>query len=125
VVEEGSVSAWSIRVGDCLTDTFADGYSEFSNANLVPCDQPHAFEAYHCEDLSGDTFSSALDAQADDICYYAFEDFIGANFDDTYLTYNVFLPTQKSWEGNNDREVTCIVGFEDGSDITGTLRNSG
>jgi hypothetical protein len=125
VVEEGSVSAWSIQVGDCLTDTFGGDNVEFSYANVIPCDQPHAFEAYHGDVLSGDTFPTDINTTVDDICYYAFADFIGITVEETYLTYSSLLPTQVSWENDDDREVTCIVGMEDGSEITGTLRNSG
>lgn len=125
VVEEGYVSAWSIRVGDCLTDTFANDSGEFSDANAVPCNEPHVFEAYHSENISGDTFPSDLGTVADDICYYAFADFVGIKLEETNLTYNALIPTQESWENRDDREVTCIAGMEDGSSITGTLRNAG
>ena len=126
VIEEGYVSAWEIKVGDCLTDTFDSASStEFSSANAVPCDQPHVFEAYHSEDITGDTFPTDLDTIADDICYYAFVDFVGISVEQTYLTYSSLQPTQESWEGKFDREITCVVSMIDSSDITGTLRNSG
>lgn len=126
VIEEGYVSAWAIKVGDCLTDTFESASStEFSSANAVPCDQPHVFEAYHSEDITGDSFPTDLDTIADDICYFAFVDFVGISVEETYLTYSSLQPTQESWVGKIDREITCVVSMSDSSDITGTLRNSG
>lgn len=125
VIEEGSISAWAIQVGDCLTDTFESGNNEFSDANAIPCDQPHAFEAYHGEYLSGDTFPADLGTTGDDICYYAFADYVGITVEETNLTFYSLIPTKESWEGKSDREITCIAGMDDGSDFTGSLRNLG
>ena len=124
VVDSGSVSAFEIKVGDCLTDTFGAGDSTFSETNAVPCNEPHAFEAYHSEYLSGDNFPADINTLADDICYYAFPDFVGVTVEETDLSYSSLLPTQNSWDQKSDREVTCLVGMYDGSEVTGTLRNS-
>ena len=123
VIEEGSVSVWEIRVGDCLTDTFESDSNEFSSANAIPCDQPHAFEAYHRDYFSGDTFPTDVGSAADDICYYAFVDYFGMPVEETNLTFYFLFPTKESWESRSDREITCITGMDDGSYLTGKLRN--
>jgi hypothetical protein len=123
VVEEGTVSAFEIRIGDCLTD-MVGSQEMFSEVNAVPCDQPHAFEAYHNEDVSGDSFPTDLDNVADEICNINFENYVGSPVDTTNLTFSYFIPTKESWENANDRQVTCLVEMDDGSDVTGSLRNS-
>jgi hypothetical protein len=123
VVEEGTLSAFEIRIGDCLTDSIALE-NEFSEVNAVPCDQPHAFEAYHNEDVSGDSFPTDLDSLAEEICNSNFEDYVGSAVNATNLTFTYFVPTKESWENANDRAVTCLVEMDDGSDVTGSLRNS-
>ena len=123
IVGSGTVSAFEIQVGDCLTDTI-DGSGFFSEADAVPCDQAHMYEAFHNEDLPGDTFPSDMETEAHDVCDSAFPSFVGASVENTDLTYMFVFPTQESWDSKGDRQVTCLVGMGDGSDIYGTLRNS-
>ena len=118
-----TVSAFEVKIGDCLVDTFADEES-FQDVNAVPRSQPHAFEAYHSEDVSGDTFPTNLGKLSDEICYVAFEGYVGVSIEETVLTFMSLIPTRESWEKGSDREVTCLVAMSDGSDMIGALRNS-
>ena len=64
IVGEGSIDAFSMRVGDCFNDI--DSFDEVSSVPGVPCSEPHDNETYAVFDVSieeypgDDRFAQAL-----------------------------------------------------------------
>ena len=123
VVDSGTVSAFEMRVGDCFNDSFDGGITSFSEANAVPCDQSHAWEAYYSSDLDDGNFPTDLSAQANMLCELTLAGLINGIVDESPYTFVSVYPTQNSWENGNDREVVCLVGMYDGTNSMGRLFN--
>jgi hypothetical protein len=122
VTEAGQADVFTIAVGDCFNDVDAE---EISEVPVVPCDQPHDYEAYSAFDLTGDTFpgDDVVTQQAGDGCTPAFAEFNGLGYDDSSLYLGYLLPTEDSWTGQNDREVLCYI-YEENVQTTGTLQGA-
>jgi hypothetical protein len=122
VVDPGTVSAFEIQEGDCLTDSFLDSNDSFTEVNAVPCDEPHAYEAYFSTDLEGETYPSDVSLQAGILCELTLAGLIDGIVEDSAYTFVTTMPSQASWESSRDRQVMCLVGMRDGSDKMGRIR---
>lgn len=116
--QEG-VSVLELKQGDCTSQL---GETEIMEVDLFPCDEAHAAEVYHAYDLPDGDFPGAdeVDTQAVEACKTEFETFVGLAYDDSALDVNYLVPTQDSWEGDDDRTVLCFV-YDPAADTTGTL----
>lgn len=119
IIDAGQADVFSIKVGDCLNE--ADGET-VSAVPVVPCGEPHDEEAYFEYTFSGDVFpgADAVSEQADEACYGAFAGFVGLAYEESALDYFPYIPTEESWNGLNDRVVTCMV-YDPAAQSTGTL----
>jgi hypothetical protein len=117
-----SADVFSMAVGDCTNDDESAG-TEVSTVAVVPCSEPHDNEAYLSADLTGDEYpgDEEVAAQADTICYDAFADFVGLDYDSSRLAYFPYTPTQESWDGADDREVLCMVYDASYAKLTGSV----
>ncbi|MHC3000127.1 septum formation family protein [Microbacterium sp. HJ5] len=122
IAESGQLDVFTITVGDCLADA-PEG--EVSEVAAVPCGEPHAFEAYHDFQLTGDEFPGAdvVDEQAWTTCEEAFTEFVGLTYDESVLLATYYTPTEESWNSLDDRTVTCLIGEESG-ETTGSLADA-
>ncbi|KQO11876.1 hypothetical protein ASF06_04460 [Agreia sp. Leaf244] len=122
VTEAGQADVFTVAVGDCFNDVSSE---EISEVPVVPCDQPHDFEAYSAFDLAGDDFpgDDAVTQQAGDGCTPAFAEFNGVGYDDSTLYLGYLLPTEDSWTEQGDREVLCYI-YEENVKTTGTLQGA-
>lgn len=127
-VDSTTVSAQDLKVGDCFTEmgteTSSDG-GVVNTVDVVNCSQPHLYEVYEEGDLSADSLPTgdALDQQTGDICYDAFETYVGTPLDSSSLTATALTPTSVSWT-LGDRTVSCVVMSQNGSDLTGSAKDS-
>lgn len=119
-------NVFDIKVGDCITDTDADG--QVQSVPTVACSQPHSYEVFHEFELTGSKFPGddgiLPDVQRE--CYgKPFEEFIGRPYDKSSLEVMYLSPTQMSWDGG-DRLVSCMVyeGDGTGNPTTGSLEGS-
>ncbi len=148
-----TVSAMDFQVGDCLiygdnsvpasptaaTDSATSAPSAsasggtggtVASGSLVDCSAPHLYEVYAEGAISADAFPSdeLMEQYIADICYDAFETYVGISYDDAYSqnTYAVtaLRPTQSTWE-QGDRAVSCVLASADGSELTGSARGAG
>lgn len=121
IEEEGDLSAFSLAEGDCITDLDSLG-TTVSDVPVVPCDQEHEAEIYHLFDLpDGDFPAETLDADAQEGCTAAFEDYFGEPYEESALSITYLTPSAESWE-QDDQEVVCIAltpadGATDGSEV--------
>jgi hypothetical protein len=122
VTEAGQADVFTVAVGDCFNDGNAE---EISAVPVVPCDQPHDFEAYSAFDIAGDAFpgDDAVRQQAEEGCSPAFAAFNGLGYDESALYLGYLLPTNESWTGQDDREVLCYI-YEENVQTTGTLQGA-
>lgn len=122
IVESSDASVFSLRVGDCLSDT-AD--EEVTSVPTVPCAEPHDNEAYATTQLPDGDYpgEDAVATAGDTYCYEQFPTFVGMAYEESALEYSTMLPTQVSWEQGDDREVLCLVYSPEGQ-TTGTLKGA-
>lgn len=129
IVSEGSVDAFTIRVGDCFNDTgsisTADG-GEVSSLPAVPCSEPHDNEVYAVFDLSVSEFpeGDAMSEMAFDACRNRFQSFVGVDYESSALDILTLYPTRESWDLQGDREVVCAVFEMNAKKLTGSARNT-
>jgi hypothetical protein len=122
VAEE--VDVYKLEVGDCLGDVPEEG--EFSTVPTVPCSEPHSEEVYAAltlPDEDGDFPGiETTEAQADELCFAEFADFVGISYEESVLDFTYFYPTEETWR-DGDRLVTCTI-YDPGKEVTGSLRGA-
>ncbi|WP_180272036.1 septum formation family protein [Actinomyces ruminis] len=100
-----------------------------SSVNLVDCAAPHLYEVYAEGAIAADAFPDGglMEQYVADICYDAFENYVGTSYDDAYAQgrYAVtsLRPTQRTWE-QGDRRVSCLLTSVDGGELTGSARGA-
>ncbi|MEU4453397.1 septum formation family protein [Nocardioides sp. NPDC023903] len=113
-----------LRVGDCFDDDNPVGEPVFLyTIDVVPCSEPHQWEAYHHFNLAdgpwpGDNEVAWL---ADPWCRTAFHGFIGEREGPSDLRMDFYVPSEVTWQ-SGDRHVVCYLGT--GSPTTDSLRGS-
>ncbi|MBK8445607.1 MAG: septum formation family protein [Micropruina sp.] len=119
VTAEASIDAFQVTVGDC-TGAMKEG--DVSSLKVIPCDQPHYFEAYARTDLEDGDFpgEDELTKHANTFCSEQFKTFIGLSTKDSAYDMFYLYPVKESW-ATGDREVLCFVGSTSGK-VTGTLK---
>jgi hypothetical protein len=115
-----AVDPMDIKVGDCTAD-IAEG--EVAESIVLPCAEPHYWEAYAAAELTGDDFPEDAQDQAGALCVDQFADFIGVPYEESTYELTYLHPTAETW-AIGDREVLCLVG-PDGETTTGSLKGVG
>ncbi|WP_225755536.1 septum formation family protein [Actinotalea sp. Marseille-Q4924] len=125
ITEAADADAFSVRVGDCLTllGSEAEGAAEVDSLPTVPCTEPHDSEVYLAEQITDAEYpgEEAAGVMADELCYGAFEGFVGMAYEESALDFTTLFPTQQSWDDMEDREILCIVVDGEGG-VTGSLK---
>ena len=125
VASEGSVDAFSVKLGDCLNEPIPAGTAlqEVEEVAAAPCGQPHDGEVYAVFDLPDGDFpgDDAVGKAGEERCVADFEGFIGMPYDDSALEFFTYQPTEASWETQDDREIVCVV-VDPNVKTTGTLK---
>jgi hypothetical protein len=112
VVSAGSWSVFDLRPGDCI--------SEFSSEDMVPlapCDEPHGQEVYSVITSTEMSYpgSEALAARADQQCLADLGDLVTQVPEGIPFSY--LLPTETTWQKNNDRAIVCVLIFPGGQAV--------
>ncbi|OMH27731.1 hypothetical protein BKD30_03610 [Tersicoccus phoenicis] len=123
VTETARTSAFALEVGDCTGPI--DPANNIETVDVIPCDRSHAFEVYAAHTMAEPTFPGMEEAGtvAERECRTAFADFVGVPNDQSTYTMLYLYPTQRSWRGQTDRQVLCLVGRESGG-VTGSLKGA-
>ncbi len=110
--------AGTTKVGACLLEPA----EQDSVSTLVDCARPHAAEVYLADDLDARPWPGydRVDELADDLCFAAFEDYVGESYDSSDYDYGYFLPDQKEWLDGAHR-VVCVVLSPDGAGVRGSV----
>ena len=124
-------SVFSLREGDCLNDASdstadSDDNEEVESVRKIDCAQPHRYETYHIHRMTEDKrpAEAAIELLADVVCENKFYAFVGRDYDDSELAFNVFWPSKRSWASQQDRDIVCMVQSMDGSLLVGSMRDS-
>ena len=125
IVEEGSIDAFQMRVGDCFNDgdAFTEENPEVNSVPGVPCSSPHDNEVYAVFDVNSPTFpGDEMERMAFESCKERFQSFVGRDYDSSALDIATLYPTSESWNGHNDREVICAVYDVAATKLTGSVQ---
>jgi hypothetical protein len=128
ITEGGDVGVFALEQGDCFVTPPSGNLNE---VDAVPCDEPHSSEVIGLFDLEGDEDApfpgdAEIQTQSNDTCGGdLYEEYVGAPFDPARHTVQFITPTQQTWDQVDDREVICVVGNPDGSDLTESVEGSG
>lgn len=128
VTEPGDVSVYELLTGDCLSppDEVQAGIEE---VEVVPCADPHTQEVFATVDYElpedNDDFpgDDEIDAFAQGACLDPFTDYVGVDYIDSSLFITYLLPTVRSWNEENDREIVCIAQTT-GEELQGSIEGS-
>ncbi len=127
----GDLVAFSVlAVGDCIADPYdnveqdANGDSWIAGVTIVDCASAHYGEVYSVSVMQATSYvQEAIYSEADDLCYFAYEDYVGVDYADSEFYYEAYSPSPAGWR-MGDRETTCVAtSFE--SDTVGSLQGSG
>jgi hypothetical protein len=117
------VDIYDLEVGDCFSE-IEDTEEMFSSVESVPCSKPHSEEVFVAETLPDGDFPGmdAIDAQAEELCFTGFEEFVGLPFEESVLTLGFIIPSEDSWR-YGDRLVLCTI-YDPAGDVIGSLRGA-
>ena len=122
VTEESNIDIFSLKVGDCMP---ADAMSntEQTDADVIPCAEPHGYEVYHEFELADGEFpgSDVIQTEVEAQCLPAFDEFVGLAFAESTLDITWYEPTESSWTQGDDRLVQCLI-YDPAGDVEGTLQ---
>jgi hypothetical protein len=115
------VDVFDLEVGDCFAE-IEDTEEMLSTIETVPCSLPHSEEVFAAETLPDEDFpgEDAVNAQADELCFTGFEEFVGLPFEESVLSLAIFVPSEESWR-MGDRLVLCTI-YDPRGDVSGSLR---
>lgn len=127
-----SISVFDVKPGECFAGQ-SKVKAELSSLSMVPCTSPHTQESYavvkYRPNQSGTTTAAptggaypggtALETYAKGACAQRFAGYVGVDYLDSTLYYTYLLPSARSWEQDDDRNVLCFV-----TTTGGTLKTS-
>lgn len=125
VTEGSNIDIFSLKIGDCMPATNTSG--EITDADVVPCAEPHADEVFFEFDLpdgdlpSDDEITAEVEAQ----CVPAFSEFVGIDYHDSVLDFWWLTPTEDTWTQADDRLVQCVIYEPDPADPEASLEVTG
>lgn len=112
-------SVFDVKPGQCFVAP-KTVKAELSQLTRVPCDKPHSQEAYavvryqpnkESSSASSGAFpgSDVLSAFAQGACAQRFASYVGIDYRDSKLFFTYLLPSARSWESDDDRNVLCFI----------------
>ncbi|PRA79949.1 septum formation family protein [Microbacterium sp. MYb66] len=109
------------ETGDCRNE----GSSGLpSDAEVVPCTEPHDEEVFHTITLTGSTFSQEMvDSAITECVGDPFTAFVGVSKAESSLDVYPFTPTSETWDQAGGRVVSCVL-FDPAGPVEGSLEGS-
>lgn len=121
----GEPEANALKAGDCIEGEISGAVGE---DNTVSCDDAHTAEVFATFDLEGDDFPGTDQVLADaaEGCQgQRFEDYVGVSYDVSESVASPLVPSEDSWNNNDDRTVICLAVSADGSETEGSVEGAG
>jgi hypothetical protein len=124
------VSVFSVEPGECFVSP-GQVHAQLTTLDRTPCTRPHNQEAYAkvaytaadgstASAYPGDTLLSQF---AQGACAQRFGGYVGVDYLDSSLFFTYLLPSPRSWENADDRNVICFVTTTGGS-LTSSVKGS-
>jgi hypothetical protein len=113
---EGNLDdAASTTVGTCLHK---------HPSRVVDCSSSHEQEVFSVPALQDGPWpgEEEVDSEADDLCYYHFEKYVGISYDDSDFDYTFYAPSEQEW-ARGRHEVVCVV-TPFGNHLRGSVKGS-
>ncbi len=111
ITSTGQLDVFDLEIGDCIVfDDMPD--STVEDLTVTPCDEPHQSEVYalvEVDDLDAYPGERELSNRAELECVSRFEDYVGIEFAESTLFSTYLIPTVRSWQEAEDREIVCLV----------------
>jgi hypothetical protein len=127
-----SESVFDISPGQCFNAP-KSVKAELSNLTKVSCTTAHTQESYAVVGYPSAGSGSvapgaypggdALDKFAKGVCAQHFTKYVGVDYLDSSLFFTYLLPSARSWEQNDDRNVLCFV-TTTGGKLTASVKGS-
>ena len=97
-----------VKVGDCSNSNLSQTAEKL---DLVPCDKPHALEAYSIVASTATTYpgADALQKFADQTCIDKFFGYVGVEVSQSILYYTTVYPSVTSWNNKSYRSIVCFI----------------
>lgn len=116
-----------LEVGVCYDPIVDPDDGSLLAAIILPCAEPHIAEVFGVAALAGAPTApypgiDDIEAEAEDLCDAAFEEYVGIDFDRSRLGYIYYTPTEGTWAAG-DREVLCVID-DDGDAMTGSVKGT-
>ncbi len=119
-------NVFSLEVGQCFEDSINLTATEVQNVNITDCKNPHLNEVYEVTELPAGNYPLlSIERTVAEICYDAFELYVGEIYEYSIYEIGAIWPTKESWEKANDREITCYLYDMQEKLKLGTAANSG
>lgn len=114
-----------LQVGDCVDLPGRDDGTETDEVPLRDCDEDHDAEVFARVSLDDDPESphpgdEAVTATAEDVCFDAFEPYVGVAYLDSGLEIAFYRPNEAAWV-RGDRSVVCLLFSPDGERLSGSV----
>ncbi|WP_232831948.1 septum formation family protein [Nocardiopsis sp. FIRDI 009] len=121
-----SVSVFDLEEGDCITDYTIAGDESISEVPVVDCAEPHIYEIYYAGDLDGDEYPGEEEVveMTSERCEEEFAEFVGVPSERSELDHSWLFPTEDGWNGDDDREILCLVHERGDGQVSGSLEGA-
>lgn len=135
VVIGAPLNPFDLRAGQCYNEgSWFDDERErrIELTATVGCEQPHQREVFFEAEFpapNGAPFPGdvAMDEWSTELCYTAFSDFVGLDYELSRYEIGFIHPTEATFEHEvgRHRRVTCVLFDLSGDELTGSAQNSG
>jgi hypothetical protein len=120
------VKVFDLEPGDCFLNPES---TDVSDVQRTECDEPHDAEVFAVFDLEFDRDAdfpgaSQVQSAAQEGCQAEFEGYVGQPYEESPYFLSAIAPTQRTWEGRDDREVVCSAITATGEQLDQSLRDS-
>lgn len=119
-------SIFDLETGDCFS---IDDPGDISTIRVVPCDEPHVYEAFAVVEHpagDGDPYpgDDATLEFSEAACRDEFASYVGVAYEESELYITSVYPSRATWS-LGDRAIACTLRAEDESELSGSARGSG
>ena len=106
--------------GDCIEELESGSVEELEK---VDCEESHVAEVFAVLDLENGDFpgTDEITTMSAEACLDEFEDYVGVAYNDSEYEIFPIAPSEESWEEADDREVICLAGNPDQSELEGSI----
>jgi hypothetical protein len=112
----GRTSVFAVQPGECFNSP-TKVHAELSKLDRTPCNRAHNQEAYATVGYASSDGSSPSAYPGDDLlakfaqgaCAQRFGRYVGVDYLDSSLFFTYLVPSPRSWESGDDRNVICFI----------------